>query len=197
MTGICQFGEVLSFCRGILTKKPPCNAGRFPLLSHHPVHAHEHGKECETGSGKIQQIPAADAGCLFSDTFERNQACHGRNQCAESAEICADNERGIFLGKARQEQRGRYIADNLTGCHGGDDLVSGNHGFQKITKYWNSSHIPDEHKKSDKCQQQRIIHTEQDAAVCKQYRKQDNAERNAPVHKPCNRQQRQHKQHHL
>ena len=169
-------------CRGIF------------LCDQQIVQCHEDGKECKICGGEIQKIPALDARPFFSDALERDQACHGCNERAKSAEVRADDERGVFLCEARQQERGGHVADDLTGKHSSEHFMSGDHAFEKIAEHGDPAHIADEHEEPDKGQEQRIIDLAQNTAVSEHDSKEHDRKRDAPVDEPRNSQKREREQ---
>ena len=73
-------------------------------------------EQCEyskVAAGKGQQIVAGFAETGLQVSLKGNHAGHGGNDGAQSANIYAQEQRGVVFGVTGQQDRGRYVAQDL------------------------------------------------------------------------------------
>ena len=84
-----------------------------------------HGKrkqrrqERSVPSREHKQIAPADTGATDHDRLERDEACHGRDERAQTAQVCAHDQRLPLIGEPRKQHRCRHVADNLAASYRG------------------------------------------------------------------------------
>ena len=90
-----------------------------------------------------------------------DQACHRSNECAEPAEVCADDKCFVICCKSGKQKGGWHVADDLAGTDCNVCFPSGNDAFKEGLESWHALHISDEYEKSDKCAEQCVVHVKQ------------------------------------
>ena len=123
--------------------------------------------------GEVQQIVRTQRGIRPRKLLVGNQTCHRSDQRSQPAQIAADNQRAPVGRKAGQQQRRRYVADDLAGQDGRRQLVPGQRRTQPKPERLHALHIADENEKGKKGAEQGIVQRAKQASVGKQQKKQD------------------------
>lgn len=123
----------------------------------HKTQASEHRQKRRIVHREQREIPEPERGILLGERLVGDEACHGRDERAQPAQIAADDERLPLRRKARKQERRGHVAYHLAGENRDYLFVAGYDRGQKVAEDGNVAHIAYEYEERDERAQQRII----------------------------------------
>ena len=106
---------------------------------------------------KVRQVFSLETRKIPGYIFVGDQAGHGRDQCSQASQICADEEGGTLIGEAGQQESRRDIADDLADRHGTKEFIAGDQLLEQTADPGDLFHVPNENEKARKGDQKGVI----------------------------------------